>query len=68
MVLGLRMITPETVRRYRLLLPRIEDPIAGLCKLMLAKRLGGNKVPIDVHKLKSCISALSDIKRQLAGV
>lgn len=68
LVLGLRLITPETVAKFRLLLPRIENTIDGLCKLLLTKRLGGDEVPVDERKVKTTVEALSDIKLELMGV
>ena len=65
--LGLRLITPQSVRKYRLLIPRIEETVDGLCKLLLAKRLGGNTVPVEEAKVKACISALTDIEYELTG-
>lgn len=68
-VLGLKMITPQTVRRYKLLTPRITDTIDGLCRLLCAIRLGGEQiVPIDQNKLASVIAGLNEIAFELAGV
>lgn len=68
LVLGLRLITPQTVARFRLLLPRIGETLDGLCKLMLSKRLGGNQIPIDENKLKTSIESLAEIEQELTGV
>ena len=68
-VLGLKMITPETVRRYKLLNPRITDTIDGLCRLLCAIRLGGEQiVPIDENKLSAVIAGLNEIAFELSGV
>ena len=68
LALGLRLVTPESIKKYRLLIPRIEETVDGLCKLMLAKRIGGDVLPVDESRIKSCISALTDIEYELTGV
>lgn len=68
LVLGLRLITPTTVAKFRLLLPRIDSTIDGLCKLLLTKRLGGDAVPVDENKVKTTVEALSEIEYELMGV
>lgn len=66
--LGLKLITPTSVKKYRLLIPKIEDNIDGLTKLLMAKRVGGESIPLNEENLSNTIAALSDIGYELTGI
>ena len=68
MALSLKLVTPTSIKKYRLLIPKIEDTLDGLCKLVMAKRVGGNMVPVEEGKIIAAISALSDIMYELTGI
>jgi hypothetical protein len=66
--LGLKLVTPTSVKKYRLLIPKIEDTMDGLCKLVMAKRVGGSIIPIDEGRITAAISALHEIMCELTGI
>ena len=68
LALGLKLVTSTSVKKYRLLIPKLEDTIDGLCKLVMAKRVGGNVIPIEEDKITMAISALNDIMTELTGI
>jgi hypothetical protein len=68
MALSLKLVTPTSIKKYRLLIPKIEDTLDGLCKLVMAKRVGGNIIPIEEGKIVAAIAALSEIMFELTGI
>ena len=68
MALSLKLVTPTSIKKYRLLIPKIEDTLDGLCKLVMAKRVGGNMIPVEEGKIIAAIGALSEIMFELTGI
>lgn len=68
MALSLKLVTPTSIKKYRLLIPKIEDTLDGLCKLVMAKRVGGSIIPIEEAKITTAIAALSEIMYELTGI
>ena len=68
MALGLKLVTPTSIKKYRILIPKIEDTVDGLCKLVMAKRVGGSIIPIDEGKITAAIVALHDVSCELTGI
>lgn len=68
MALGLKLVTPTSIKKYRILIPKIEDTLDGLCKLVMAKRVGGSIIPIEEGKITTAITGLSDVLTELTGI
>jgi len=66
--LGLKLVTSTSIKKYRILIPKIEDTLDGLCKLVMAKRVGGSIIPIEEGKLTTAIAALHEVMTELTGI
>ena len=68
MALSLKLVTPTSIKKYRILIPKIEDTIDGLCKLLMAKRVGGSILPLDEGKIVNAVDALNEVMVELTGI
>lgn len=68
MALGLNLITPHNIKRFRLLVPEIKEMLDRLCKILITKRMNRGLINIDESKLTQAILALDEIAYNLKSL